>query len=412
MLIRFDYLVIGGGAAGFFAAVNAAVLAPEKRIGILEKSNKVLSKVRISGGGRCNVTHACFDNRELIKYYPRGGKELLGAFSRFNTSDTISWFNDRGVELYEQEDGRMFPITDDSATIASCLEEEAARLRVEIRMQQDVIRISKIETGFELKTQTGEIYQCEKLTVACGGFPKSASYEFLNEAGHRIVSPVPSLFTFNMPGNRVTQLMGVSTEMAHVRIEDTSIETEGPLLITHWGMSGPAILKASAWGARELAAKNYTFTARINWLPQTDAEMQIETARSQNSAKQLSNTVMPNLPKRLWHFLIEKSKIDPEMRWADLTKTQMQSLKTCLEADGYEVRGKTTFKEEFVTCGGIALDQVDFKTMQSRLVEGLFFAGEVLDLDGVTGGFNFQAAWTSGYLAAYGMAGIVLGKQK
>lgn len=405
---EYDLLIIGGGAAGFFAAVNAARLAPGKRIAILEKTNKILSKVRVSGGGRCNVTHACFDPRELWKFYPRGGKELRGAFSRFNPNETIDWFESRGVELKTEEDGRMFPITDDSATIVNCLLSEAHRYNVEVLMQHEVVSVKKHDSFFQLEIQNGKTMRCEKLLIASGGYAKSAAYDFIMQTGHRIIPPVPSLFTFNMPRNPVIKLMGVSVENALVKIEGTSVETGGPLLITHWGMSGPAVLKASAWGARELAEKNYQFTAVISWLPGKKDEALKEMfadLKMTYAARQLYTTSFAQLPKRLWHILLEKAGIHNELRWADLSKKESNKLVETLLRDRYEVSGKTTFKEEFVTCGGVALDEVDMKTMESRKLPGLFFAGEVLDIDGVTGGFNFQAAWTEGWLAANAMTG-------
>lgn len=402
----YDLLIIGGGAAGFFAAVNAARLSPGKRVTILEKSNKVLSKVRISGGGRCNVTHACFDARELVKFYPRGGKELRGAFARFSVNDTLSWFNERGVQLKAEEDGRMFPVTNDSSTIVNCLLHEAEKYHVEILLQQDVTTIEKQDDRFQLTTEAGERFTCEKLLIAAGGHPKSSAYDFIRATGHRIVPPVPSLFTFNMPKNPVTQLMGVSVPHAVVKIDKTSIVTEGPLLITHWGMSGPAVLKASAWGARELAEMNYQFDALVNWLGGKNEDAVREmlvNLRGAHASKQLFNTGFAQLPKRLWYFLLEKAGVTETLRWADLSKKQLNDLIGLLTRDRYAVAGKTTFKEEFVTCGGVSLDEIDLKTMESKKLPGLFFAGEVLDIDGVTGGFNFQAAWTGGWLAANGM---------
>lgn len=405
---QYDILVIGGGAAGFFAAVNAARLSPGKSVAILEKSNKVLAKVRVSGGGRCNLTHACFDNRELVKFYPRGGKELRGSFSRFSTSDTIDWFQSRGVKLKAEDDGRMFPVTDDSASIINCLLAEADRYRVNILLHQDVISIDKKGNEFLLQTAAGENYTCSKLLLASGGNAKSAAYDFIRRTGHSIVEPVPSLFTFNMPGNPVTKLMGVSVENASVKIESTSIETEGPLLITHWGMSGPAVLKASAWGARELAERNYHFTALVNWLPgKSEAEIRemIAGLRLSYGSRTVQASAFAQLPKRLWYFFLEKAGIGEESRWADLSKKQINALTEILCRDPYAVSGKTTFKEEFVTCGGVSLSEVDMKKMESKKMPELFFAGEVLDIDGVTGGFNFQAAWTGGWIAAQAMAG-------
>lgn len=404
---HYDIIIIGGGAAGFFGAVNAARLAPGKRVAILEKSSKLLAKVRVSGGGRCNVTHACFDNRELVKFYPRGGKELMGAFSRFNPKDTIGWFESRGVELKTESDGRMFPVTDNSETIIRCLLDEAEKYGVEIKLQAEVESIRKIGGRFLLGMQGGGQFTCEKLLIAAGGHPKAAAYRFISEMDHTIVEPVPSLFTFNMPADPVRGLMGVSVPRAKVQVDQTRIATEGPLLITHWGMSGPAVLKASAWGARELAKLNYTFKAVVSWVPDSANEESVretlQMTRDYSASKHVENESPFNHPKRLWQFLVHKAGISSTQRWADLSKKQLASLAQVLFRDVYAVSGKTTFKEEFVTCGGVALNEVDFKTMESKKVPGLYFAGEVLDIDGVTGGFNFQSAWTAGWIAANAM---------
>ena len=405
--IHFDIIIIGGGAAGFFAAVNAARLARGKTVAILEKNTKLLSKVRVSGGGRCNVTHACFDDRELVKFYPRGGKELRGAFSRFSVKDTIAWFRERGVELKTENDGRMFPVSNTSETIVECLLSEAKKQDVEILLQRELKEIEAAADGFLLSVNENEKYSCKKLIIAAGGNAKPAGYEFILNTGHTIISPVPSLFTFNMPGNPISELMGVSVENSTVKIEGTAIKTEGPLLITHWGMSGPAVLKASAWGARELAEKNYHFTAAVNWLGEKKEEDVFENlvkCRSEYNAQLVINANPYQLVKRLWQFLVKKSGLDYEMRWADLSNKHIRKLAQILVNDRFEVKGKTTFKEEFVTCGGIKLSEVDFKTMESRKQKGLFFVGEVLDIDGVTGGFNFQSAWTTAWIAANGAA--------
>ena len=403
---HYDTIVVGGGAAGFFAAVNAARFRPSSKVAILEKSGKVLSKVRVSGGGRCNVTHACFDNRELVKFYPRGEKELRGAFSRFSVDQTIEWFEERGVEIKTEEDGRMFPVTDNSETIAQCLLKEAEKYHVEILLHADVKKIIKEKAAFSLTINTDEKISCGKLLIAAGGFSKSEGYEFIRNAGHTIIPPVPSLFTFNMPSNPVKELMGVSVQHAEVKIKNSAIATEGPLLITHWGMSGPAVLKASAWGARNLAEMNYRFSSNINWLPGKNSDQIFEELKKSKSVfnnQFVSGNNPFHIPKRLWIFLLAKCKIENEKRWPDLSHKELRALAGQLMNDAYEVHGKTTFKEEFVTCGGVSLEEINFKNMESKIVAGLFFAGEVLDIDGVTGGFNFQAAWTTAWLAANGM---------
>jgi hypothetical protein len=399
-----NVIVIGGGAAGFFSAINAAEIHKNCKVTLLEKSSKVLSKVRVSGGGRCNVTHACFDNSLLVKNYPRGEKELRNAFSRFNTNDTIKWFEDRGVKLKTETDGRMFPTTDNSETIIQCLLQEAEKNKVNIKLNVDVQEIIKNEDGtFSLNALGGGMFMCDKLIIATGGNPKDAAYEWLRKLGHTIVKPVPSLFTFNIPDNKITQLMGVSVPHARVKIAGTKLETEGPLMITHWGLSGPGILKASAWGARQLNELNYDFTAMVSWLPKfTEEKLKIEfdTQRDENAAKTIINNCPFELPKRLWEFLVMKANISESTRWADLPKKNSNVLITSLLNDEYKVKGKTTFKEEFVTCGGIQLKEIDFMTMQSKVLPGLYFAGEVIDVDGVTGGFNFQNAWSTSWIAA------------
>jgi len=405
----FDFIVVGGGAAGFFAAINAARLAPGKKVVIIEKSSKVLAKVKVSGGGRCNVTHACFDNRELVNFYPRGGKELRGAFSRFNPTQTVEWFRERGVELKTEPDGRMFPVSNSSETILNCLLLEASKLGVSIIMQKEVLEINKTSLGFSILTNNQELILCSKIIIAAGGSAKDAGYNFIQQIGHKIIPPVPSLFTFNIPNNSIRELMGISVEQVVVSIQGTSIQTKGPLLITHWGFSGPAILKASAWAARQLAAYQYNFTVNVNWMAGNKEEFILEELKISKQVynAQLLVSVNPfKIVKRLWEFFVLKNGLDTAFRWADLSNKQLRNLAQLLTSDNYVVSGKTTFKEEFVTCGGIALEEIDFKFMESKKVKGLFFVGEILDIDGVTGGFNFQAAWTTGWLAAIGITQI------
>ncbi len=397
-------IVLGGGAAGFFAAINCAQMHPDCSVTLLEKTNKLLSKVKVSGGGRCNVTHACFDNSLLVKNYPRGEKELRNVFSRFSVTDTIKWFEERDVQLKTEADGRMFPITDNSETIINCLLSEAERAGVKIKLGVDITdSIKNADGSFLLHVNGGGNFTCDKLVVATGGSSKETSYAWLETLGHTIIKPVPSLFTFNIPFNPVTKLMGVSVPQARVRIKDTKLETEGPLLVTHWGMSGPAVLKASSLGARHFHDVNYNFTAIINWLQEYSEEQLRNTIadhRKQNGAKIISNDCPFELPKRLWDYFTDKAEIKPNTHWADLSKKQNNLLVSILLNDEYHVQGKTTFKEEFVTCGGISLKEIDFSCMQSKVVPNLYFAGEVIDVDGVTGGFNFQNAWSTAWVAA------------
>jgi predicted Rossmann fold flavoprotein len=411
---RKKLVVIGGGAAGFFCAVNAARLKPELDVILVEKSNKLLSKVKISGGGRCNVTHACFDITEMSKRYPRGQHFARKAFHRFFTTDTINWFEERGVKLKTEEDGRMFPVSDSSQTIIDCLMKEADRYGVKIMMNKEVkkINIPAVAKGlpqaqqhstFNIQFSSGEDLLADYVCVACGGYPKSSMFEWLKELGHTIEEPVPSLFTFNMPGHPITKLMGVSVENARVKITGTKLEQTGPLLITHWGLSGPAILRLSAWGARELAICNWQFAIFVNWLPQFTEQQLADEFRSlrQDRASQKTGTKNPfGLPQRLWSFLLEHSGIREELRWADLpAKDQNRLIRNLCNCE-FSIKGKTTFKEEFVTAGGIKLNEVDSNTMMSKKIPHLYFAGEILDVDGITGGFNFQHAWTSGFVAA------------
>ncbi|WEK35376.1 MAG: NAD(P)/FAD-dependent oxidoreductase [Candidatus Pseudobacter hemicellulosilyticus] len=397
-------IVIGGGAAGFFCAVNAARLAPGLSVTILEKSNKVLSKVKVSGGGRCNVTHACFSIADMVRRYPRGANFLKKAFHHFFTEDTIAWFGERGVALKTEADGRMFPASNNSGTIIDCLVAELNRYGVELRLQADVRELSRQpETGiYQVQLANGRSLEAEYICVACGGFPKDSMFDWLRPLGHTIEAPVPSLFTFNMPGNPITGLMGVALD-AQVRITGSKLQEQGPVLITHWGLSGPAVLRLSAWGARELAAKDYQFSILVNWLPAYNEQSlreKLQQLRYELAGQKTGQRNPLELPQRLWEYLLEQSGINMDTRWADLpAKEQNKLIRNCC-AQEHTVKGKTTFKEEFVTAGGIALATVEAGSMQSKLLPGLFFAGEILDVDGVTGGFNFQHAWTSGFIAA------------
>ena len=396
--------VIGGGAAGFFGAIAAAEGDPAARVVLIEKNRQLLSKVRVSGGGRCNVTHSCFDPAVLVQNYPRGGKELRGAFSRFQPRDTVNWFESRGVSLKTEGDGRMFPVTDSSETIISCLMREAKSAGVEIKTECGVVDCKKGER-FHLYLSNGEELACHKILVATGSSPKTGAW--LETFGHTLNPPVPSLFTFNVPSSPFLSLSGVSVPKAKLSIDSCALQQTGPLLITHWGFSGPAVLKLSAWGARALHALDYHADLKINWLPdhsQDDLKAIFMECRQRNSAKAAGTECPFSLPKSLWKVMLDLSGIPQETRWAVLSKVQLNELLITLQSRTYPIEGKSTNKEEFVTCGGVRLDEVDFKTMESRKCPGLYFAGEVLDIDGVTGGFNFQNAWTTSWLAGQAMA--------
>lgn len=395
--------IIGGGAAGFFSAIHAKKNHPHARVVLFEKSPKVLAKVKISGGGRCNVTNGCSDVSELCQAYPRGGKQLKRSFHRFNTTDTMTWFESRGVALVTQEDNCVFPQSQDSQSIIDCLLTEAKQLRITVHTRMPVIQIIPEDEQLTLHFSGNRPSErFHKVIVATGGSPKRKGLEWLEALGHRIEDPVPSLFTFNMPHESITQLMGIVVEPAMVDIPSTKLKADGPLLITHWGMSGPAILKVSAFGARYLSEQGYDFPVRVNWVHEanqsyvTDHLLQL----SQDYSKKFLANIRPYyLPQRLWHFLLQRRGISAEKRWGELGKKTLNQLVNLLTNDIYQVKGKTTFKEEFVTCGGVSLKSIDLKTMQSKVCPNLYFAGEVMDIDGITGGYNFQAAWTTGFIA-------------
>ena len=396
--------VIGGGAAGFFAAVNAARLDPALNVTIFEKSREVLSKVRISGGGRCNVTHHCFDPEIMSKAYPRGGRELRWAFEQFQPSDTVSWFEDRGVELKTESDGRMFPTTDDSATIINCLKNEANKHNINVlnRYRVEAVKLTD-DKQFKLLIRNHESQVFDAVVIATGGSNRRSTYEWLEELGHSIVEPVPSLFTFNFKEKVFESLSGISIENGSVGIEGTSYQHDGPILITHWGLSGPAVLKTSAWAARYLNEQNYNFTIRVNWLhPLNSQEVQqkLKKLRDTNARKTTQKQDTFPIPNRLWNRFLELSEIDPKTRWAELSNENLHDFTQELTNASYEIEGKTTYKEEFVTSGGIPLDEVNMGTMESEKIDNLYFAGEVLNIDGITGGYNFQSAWTTGWIAA------------
>ena len=397
--------VLGGGAAGFFGAIACAEANPKLTVYLIEKTGKLLSKVRVSGGGRCNVTHDCASVAQLIQHYPRGARQLKDPFHTFGAQDTVQWFAGRGVPLKTEADGRMFPTTDSSETIAQCLLDAAQRAGVRILLSTNAERIEPRPGGGFLLHLTGAHARpltVQRLLVATGGLPKSEGYDWLRALGHSVVEPVPSLFTFNVPASPLKELMGVSVPHTRVVLAGEKLDYEGPLLITHWGISGPAVLKLSAWGARRLHELQYTGTALVSWLPtytEDTLRQWLHTFRTDNGRKVVLSNPLFGLPQRLWRTLAEQAGAGPETRWSELpAKTQNRLIELLLRMP-LAVRGKTTFKDEFVTCGGIPLPEVNMKTMESRLQPGLHFAGEVLDIDGITGGFNFQAAWTTGYLA-------------
>ena len=387
-------VIIGGGAAGYFAAINIAEKLDKTDVLILEKSNQVLAKVKVSGGGRCNVTHACFDPKELTENYPRGEKELMGPFHQFYTADIISWFEERGLGLKVEEDGRMFPESNTSQTIIDCFLTEAEQKGVELWKKAEVIEIEKKDL-FHIKLKDGREVKAEKLIIACGGSGKEAHYDFIHQMGHRIVKPIPSLFTFNMKGHESNQLMGIAQD-ATVRLKDSNYEEYGPVLFTHWGMSGPAILKLSSKAAKLLHDLQYQFDFEIEWM--SNSEEWLQEQRKNSGNKQIYATKFQAFTKRFWFYLLKRAHIPENLNWADLNKSQLEKLQAVLSNDSYRANGKTTFKEEFVTCGGVDLKEVDMRTMESKLVKDLYFCGEVLNIDALTGGFNFQAAWTTAWL--------------
>ena len=396
--------IIGGGAAGFFAAIAAKENYPEAEVVIFEKSQKILSKVKISGGGRCNVTNGCSTIEELCNAYPRGGRNLKRAFHTFSNKNTIEWFESRGVPLVTQSDNCVFPVSQDSQSIIDCFLKEAKRLGVGIEVGKGIKAIRLIGDLLELEF-INEEYQPRKFNrviVTIGGSPKMDGLKWLEALNHRIENPVPSLFSFNMPAEPITHLMGIVVENTIVNIQGTKIKSEGPLLITHWGMSGPVILKLSSFGARELSDKDYNFKIQVNWANEQNNDIVIKDLNAiinEHSNKILSNIRPYALPERLWLFLLDKIDIPSNKKWGELGKKGLNKLIEVLTNDAYSVKGKSTFKEEFVTCGGVSLQSIDINTMQSKVCKNLYFAGEVLDIDAITGGYNLQAAWTTGFIA-------------
>ncbi|MDZ4823175.1 MAG: aminoacetone oxidase family FAD-binding enzyme [Flavobacteriales bacterium] len=393
--------IIGGGAAGFFAAINAAMQNKELRVVIFEKGNKFLGKVKVSGGGRCNVTHSCFNAKDLVKNYPRGDKELLGPFHHFQPTDMFEWLQARNVELKTEEDGRVFPVTNSSQTIIDCFLKEAESYGVELKTTSGISGLNKKENGWELEFPGGEKFFADKVVIASGS--SQSIWNLLAEKGHNIVEPVPSLFTFTINDSRLDGLAGLSAPHCEVRIEGTKTSAQGPVLVTHRGLSGPAVLRLSALAARELATLNYDFTIGVNWDVRYDRERGLEFLREWKSehTKQFVKTFSAlKVPHRLWCGLLSQQPELMEMKWADVSNKQLEHIAECFVHSFFHVTGKDTFKEEFVTAGGVSLKEVDFRSMQSKLLPGIFFAGEVLDIDAITGGFNFQAAWTTAWIAA------------
>jgi hypothetical protein len=408
-LLPLKIVVIGGGAAGFFGAIACTQANPQAQVTLIEASRQPLAKVLISGGGRCNVTHACFEPKNLVQNYPRGGKALLGTFTRFQPLDTISWFAAHGVNLKTEADGRMFPITDRAETIAECLIREAFAAKIELCIGTPVSAVTRKNEGFEIVLKSGETKQCDRLLLATGS--SLAGYKIAKELGHDIQSPVPSLFTFNIADPQLRELAGISVNSVNVRLSGTGknpLQQTGPLLITHWGVSGPAVLKLSAWGARILHENRYQHKLIINWLPHLSPEevrQKLLEVKTEWGKKAIALHRGVDLPHRLWQYIIQRSNITIEDRWAAISNKTLNQLVQEITQGEYLITGKGVFKEEFVTCGGVNLKEVNFKTMESKLVPGLHFAGEILDIDGVTGGFNFQSAWTTAYLAGQAMSG-------
>lgn len=403
----FDLIVIGGGAAGFFGAIQAIEINPKLRIIILEKTSKLLSKVRISGGGRCNVTHHCFEPTALSHHYPRGQKPLKSLFRKFQAKDVVNWFEERGVQLKAEEDGRMFPVTNNSQTIIDCFLRLASKFDIRIETQTAVKEIIKLADGFEVRIEGGGKFSGKKILIALGGHPNIQAYECIQGIGHSISPLIPSLFTFNDSEKKFKDLMGVSVPKGVIRIAGTKFFQEGPVLITHWGLSGPAVIKLSAWAAEYLHEQKYEITALVSWI----GEVQEETVRSfltdyksKHKKRKVFSYPLYELPQRLWLRMCELTEIEQEKIWDELPQRNVNKLLELMIRCPFKIKGKTTFKEEFVTCGGVDLKEINLETMESKMIKNLFFAGEVMNIDGETGGFNFQAAWTTAFIAAQNIA--------
>ncbi|HEY9004814.1 MAG TPA: NAD(P)/FAD-dependent oxidoreductase [Ohtaekwangia sp.] len=403
----YDLIVIGGGAAGFYGAIQTAILQPGAKILILEKSNKVLAKVKVSGGGRCNVTQHCFDPLQLARHYPRGEKPLKSLFKNYHAKNVVEWFEEKKVALKAEEDGRMFPVTDSSQTIIDCFLNETARYKIKIELERAVENIKLENDGFGIYTSQGYIYWGKKVLIAIGGNPNLQFYQWIQTLNIRIVPPIPSLFTFNDSQKVFKDLMGVAVPNAEVRIATTKFLQTGPLLITHWGLSGPAVIKLSAWAAEYLHDVNYQFTVLVSWIGparEDDIREQLKNYKALHGKQKIYNYPLFDLPSRLWQLLCTLAEIEDQKIWAELPQKNLNKLLEGIIRSAFQIKGKTTFKEEFVTCGGVDLADIDINTMESKKIKNLFFAGEVLNIDGETGGYNFQAAWTTSYTAAVQIA--------
>lgn len=402
----YDMLVVGGGAAGFFGALEAASCNPHAKIIILEKTNQLLAKVRISGGGRCNVTHHCFEPTPLSKHYPRGQRELKQLFREFQASDTVHWFEEHGVSLKTEPDGRMFPVSNSSQQILDCFLKEAVRCGIEIKLMSGVEEITPHTNGFMVRCSSGAIYETRKILVAQGGHARPDAYQWIQRLGHHIISPIPSLFTFNDPSRQFTELMGVAVPDAIIKITGTKLEARGPVLITHWGLSGPAVIRLSSWAAQHLHDVGYVFQGMLNWSgEQTETSVREAFQLQRVGKKKVITNPLFGLPQRLWEKLCSMAEVNPVFNWPDMPVKIQNRLMEYIIRCPFSFRGKTTFKEEFVTCGGVDLSELNPATLESKLIPGLYFAGEVLNIDGETGGFNFQAAWTTAFIAARNLTG-------
>ena len=400
--MQYDLIVVGGGAAGFFGAIQAAEMKPELKILILEKTNKVLSKVRVSGGGRCNVTHHDYNPFSLARHYPRGEKALKNIFKTYHAEHVVKWFASKGVLLKAENDGRMFPVTDSSETIIECFLKEAQRYNVKIETGSSVDSIATALDGFHVSLTSGAAYKATKVLIASGGNPNLQAYAWIKNLQHSIAVPIPSLFTFNNSIKTFSDLMGIAVSFGEIRIEGTKFAQRGPILITHWGLSGPAVIKLSAWAAEYLHSVNYTFTALVNWVGRSEEDVRANMLewKSEKSRQKVMTDSLFGLPQRLSRRVCEQAEVEESRTWSELSMKSINKLVEMLIRTPFYIKGKTTFKEEFVTCGGVQLSDVDLATMESKKIKNIFFAGEVLNIDGETGGFNFQSAWSTAFVAA------------